>query len=133
MYVVLWGIRGEKGVDKMTATKIANVSIQKMFPNPKLDKERRERVKRDIIGKTQRETITADLYLDSCAGFIFSAASNVNNFKNYLGKVALHEFNHIYQMPFFTIIREAHVLRLPGWTKSLQNCGLWSKRSKFLG
>ncbi len=100
VYVVLWGIRGEKGVDKMTATKIANFSIQKMFPNPKLDKERRERVKRDIIGKTQRETITADLYLGSCAGFIFIAASSVNDFKNYLGKVALHEFNHIYQMPF---------------------------------
>jgi hypothetical protein len=30
VYVVLWGIRGEKGVDKMTAAKIANFSVQKI-------------------------------------------------------------------------------------------------------
>lgn len=51
VYVVLWGIRGEKGVDKMTATKIANFSIQKMFPNPKLEKESRETSSERLSGK----------------------------------------------------------------------------------
>lgn len=72
VYVVLWGVRGEKGVNKKTAIKIAKFSTWKMFPDPKSDRESRRHAQNDIINKTQRETITADLYDDTCAGFNFS-------------------------------------------------------------
>ena len=101
VYVVLWGINGERGVNKKTASKIANMAIDKMYPKGTGDKEFTREVREDIVNKTQRETLTADYYEGACAGFIFSAATNVSDFPNYLGKTTFHEFFHIYQNSFY--------------------------------
>ena len=101
VYILLWEVEGEKGLDKKSAEILKDFIISKFFPNPSADDGMVKHVTEDIINKVQRETITADYYSESCAAAMFIAATNVLDFKNYLGKIVFHEFHHVWDSSFY--------------------------------
>ena len=101
VYILLWEVEGEKGLDKKSAEILKDFIISKFFPNPSADDGMVKHVTEDIINKVQRETITADYYPESCAAAMFIAATNVLDFKNYLGKIVFHEFHHVWDSSFY--------------------------------
>jgi len=101
VYILLWEVKGEKGLDKNSAETLKNFIVPKFFPNSSTDDDMVKHVTEDIMNKVQRETITADYYSESCAAAMFIAATNVSDFKNYLGKIVFHEFHHIWDSSFY--------------------------------
>jgi hypothetical protein len=117
VYVVLWEVNDEKGVSKTVAEQIAADVVPEMYPDN--DNDQWIHVTEDIVGKTQKETITADLYHDACAGGIFAAATNTMDFPNYLGKITFHEFHHIYQSSFYRNNPDGHREQPPWITEGM--------------
>ena len=102
VYVLLWEVNEERGLDEQNAELLTDFIISKFFPPPwPGDEGSVEHVREDIYGKVQKESITADYYPKSCAAGMFIAATNVSDFKNYIGKVIFNEYHHVWDGSFY--------------------------------
>ena len=89
-------------MDQKNAEILTDFIISKFFPPPWLgDEGGVKHAREDIYGKVQKESITADYYPESCAAGMFIAATNISDFKNYIGKVIFHEYHHVWDGSFY--------------------------------